>query len=145
MKIRSRHGWLARIWVLPVALLTLGAGKLGPHEKAIQATTEIPESQLLDVSNEVFDPVIHDLTTLTPKQKEGIYPEVRRSEARYVPMQLKETLQATGFWGAVRVVPEGTSSAEVTITGLIVKSTGKDLVVEVEVADISGRELLSKK
>ena len=133
------------IWIIPVVLVSLGAGKLGPHEKAIQATAEIPESQLLDVSIEVFDPGIPDLTTMTPKQKEGVYPEVRKSEARFVPMQLKETLQATGFWGAVRVVPEKTSSAEVTVTGQLVKSTGKTLIVEVQVADIAGREWLAKK
>ena len=133
------------VWVIPVALLSVGSGKLAPHEKAIQATTEVPEDQLLDVSVEVFDPGIPDLTTMTTKEKEGIYPEVRKSEARYVPMQLKETLQATGFWGAVRVVPAETSSAEVTVTGQIVKSTGKDLVVKVQVIDISGREWLAKK
>jgi hypothetical protein len=133
------------IWMIPVVLVSLGAGKLAPHEQAIQANTEIAEDQLLDVSIEVFDAGIPDLTTLTPKQKEGIYPEVRKSEARYVPMQLKETLQATGFWGAVRIVPERTSSAEVTVTGQIVKSTGKTLIVEVQASDISGREWLSKK
>jgi hypothetical protein len=133
------------IWMIPVVLVSLGASKLAPHEQAIQANTEIAEDQLLDVSIEVFDAGIPDLTTLTPKQKEGIYPEVRKSEARYVPMQLKETLQATGFWGAVRVVPEGTSSAEVTVTGQIVKSTGKTLIVEVQASDISGRQWLRKK
>lgn len=144
MKEWKNSGW-RWIWMVPVVLVSLGAGKLAPHEKAIQATTEIAESQLLDVSVEVFDPGIPDLTTMTPKQKAGIYPEVRKSEARYVPMQLKETLQATGYWGAVRVVPQQTSAAEVTVTGQIVKSTGKTLVVEVQAADISGREWLAKK
>jgi hypothetical protein len=143
MSCRSKGSqWL---WMIPVVLLSLGAGKLAPHEQAIQATTEIAEEELLDVSVEVFDPGIPDLTTMTPKQKEGIYPEVRKSEARYVPMQLKETLQATGFWGAVRVVPRETASAEVTVTGQIVKSNGKNLVVEVQVADVTGREWLAKK
>ena len=144
MNGRKSSNW-RWIWVVPVALISLGAGKLAPHEKAVQATTEVPEDQLLDVSIEVFDPGIPDLTAMTAKQKEGIYPEVRKSEARFVPMQLKETLQATGFWGAVRVVPEKTSSAEVTVTGQLVKSTGKTLVVEVQVRDITGREWLSKK
>ena len=35
----------------------------------------------------------------------GVYPEVRQAEARYMPYHLKTTLQGTGFWGAVRVIP----------------------------------------
>lgn len=138
-----------RLLVLCLLVLTAsvaqGAGKMTAPEKAIQATHEVPEDQLLDVSIEVFDTGIPDPTEVSAKKMDSIYPEVRKSEARFVPMQLKETLQSTGFWGAVRVVPEGGSSAEVTVTGVLVKSTGKDLVVEIRISDVSGREWLDKK
>ena len=142
---RTQNRWLAVTLMTLVAIPSLGAGKFTPPEKVIQANHEVPEDQLLDVSIEVFDPGVPDPTEVSPKKMDGIYPDVRKSEARYVPMQLKETLQTTGFWGAVRVVPAGASSAEVTITGQILKSTGKDLVVEIQVVDISGKEWLAKK
>jgi len=128
-----------------VALISVGAGKMAPPEKAIQAVHEVPEDRLLDVSIEVFDPGVPDPTEVSPKKMASVYPDVRNSEARYVPMQLKLILESTGFWGAVRLVPEGASSAEVTVTGLILKSTGKDLAVEIRILDISGQEWLEKK
>jgi len=141
----TKHRWPALAFLVVAALTSIGAGAPAPPEKAIQASHEIPEDQLVDVAIEVFDAGVPDPTTVSPKKMEGVYPEVRKSEARYVPMQLKETLQSTGFWGAVRVVPEGTSSAEVMVSGVIAKSTGRDLVVEVQVVDISGRQWLEKK
>ncbi len=78
-------------------------------------------------------------------EKEGVFPEVRKAEARFIPYQLKQTLQSTGNWGAVRVMPEDTSSAEVTVTGEIIKSTGKDLVVEIQVQDSVGQTWFEKR
>ena len=37
--------------------------------------------------------------------QKGIRSAVRKSEARYIPIHLRNTLQSTGQWGAVRVVP----------------------------------------
>ena len=34
-----------------------------------------------------------------------IFPEIRRAEARYMPYHLKSTLETTGYWGAVSVLP----------------------------------------
>ncbi len=145
------HTRLIRILLCAVVLLptlaspSAGAESIQPPERLIQAVQEVPEDQLLDVSIEVFDPGVPDPTTVKPKKLEGVYPEVRKSEARYVPMQLKETLQSAGFWGAVRVVPTGTSSAEVTVSGTIIESSGRDLVVTVRVQDVSGQEWFDKK
>jgi hypothetical protein len=112
----------------------------------IQAASEVPEETLLDVTIEVFDPGLLDPSVPVAKaEKEGVFPEVRRAEARFIPYQLKQTLQSTGNWGAVRVMPEDTSSAEVTVTGEIIKSTGKDLVVEIQVQDSSGQTWFEKR
>jgi len=112
----------------------------------IQAAVEISEETLLDVTIEVFDPgLLDESVPVTKAEKQGVFPEVRRAEARFIPYQLKQTLQSTGNWGAVRVMPEGSSSAEVTVTGGIIKSTGKDLVVEVQVRDASGQVWLEKR
>jgi len=112
----------------------------------IQAATELPDEALLDVTIEVFDPGLLDPSVPVAKaEKAGVFPEVRKAEARFIPYQLKQTLQSTGNWGAVRVMPEGSSSAEVTVSGAIVKSTGKDLVVEVQVRDAAGEIWLEKR
>jgi len=143
---RSRgNRTLAAVMIVLVTLPLLGAASQPVHVEAIQATQEIPEESLLDVAIEVFDPGVTEPGTVTAKAKEGVFPEVRKSEARYIPMQLKETIQSTGQWGAVRVVPAGTSSAEVTVTGEIRKSTGKDLVVGIRVVDVAGREWFDQR
>jgi hypothetical protein len=119
-----------------------GVGTVMP----IQAAGEIPEEVLLDVTIEVFDPGLPDPgVAVTKAEGQGIFPEVRKAEARYIPHQLQQTLQSTGNWGAVRVMPQGTSSAEVTVSGEIIQSTGKDLVVEVRVQDASGQTWLVKR
>lgn len=141
----SETSLLAAVLMVLVALPVPGAADQPVHVEAIQATEEIPEASLLDVAIEVFDPGAPEPGTATAKAMEGVFPEVRRSEARYIPMQLKQTLQSTGQWGAVRVVPAGTSSAEVTVTGEIRKSTGKDLVVGIRVVDVAGKEWFDKR
>ena len=137
--------------LLLVAVVVMGCKSTGtssPQSNVvlIQAAQEIPEATLLDLTIEVFDPGLPDESVPVDKaEKEGVFEEVRKAEARYIPYQLQQTLQSTGNWGAVRVMPTGTSSAEVTVTGEIIKSTGKDLVVEVQVHDASGKAWLEKR
>ena len=147
MKIhpRSRQallaGWAA---LLLVAALPAAAAVQSTH--AIQAQTEIPEEQLLDVAIEVFDPGLPEEAVPTFKQQEdGVFTEVRNSEARYIPFHLKDTLQATGQWGAVRVVPAGMSNVELTVRGQIIKSNGKNLVVSVQAVDATGKVWFDKR
>ncbi|NNF51350.1 MAG: hypothetical protein HKN59_02820 [Gammaproteobacteria bacterium] len=111
--------------------------------RASVAEQEVPENQLLDVAVQVMDPGL----PATDKEIEeaGLYPEVRRSEARYIPYQLKETLQTTGYWGAVRVVPDARSVSDLQITGRIVESNGETLTLEVKAIDATGRVWLDKE
>jgi hypothetical protein len=120
------------------------AGKKGPVE-AIRADLEMPEESLLDVGIQVFDPGIpEDVEKRNKMLEEGVFEDVRKSEARYIPIQLKRTLQSTGFWGAVRLVPAA-NSTDVMITGTILKSHGKDLEVKVKVVDALGKKWLEEK
>jgi hypothetical protein len=129
---------------LLLSVLTLGAA--GTLEgAAIQATEEIPEEYLLDVAIEILDPGVPDPASVRPKKAGEIFPDLRQSEARYIPMRLKETLESTGHWGAVRVVPAGTSSLELTVTGEIRESSGLDMVLKIRAFDASGKEWLEKK
>ena len=67
------------------------------------ATTEIPEYALLDIGIVLFDPGIPD--SVEEQQEDFVFPAVRRAEARYIPYHLKGTLESTGYWGSVWVVP----------------------------------------
>jgi hypothetical protein len=130
---------------LCLALLLAGLMPLGAAADAIQATEEIPEQYLLDVAIEILDPGIPDPATTPPKKMKTVFPDLRRSEARFIPVRIRETLGATGHWGAVRVVPAGMSSSDLTIAGEIRESTGRDLVLKIRAVDASGREWLDRK
>jgi hypothetical protein len=108
----------------------------------VQAAIEIPEEMLLDVGIQVFDPgVPEDESELPP----NVFPEVRRSEARWVAIQLKETMQETGQWGAVRVVPIAGPALDVKVTGRIIQSSGKELIVQVLASDSTGRVWINSR
>lgn len=73
-----------------------------------------------------------------------IIPDVRRAEARYIAYQLKDTLELTGNWGAVRVIPQFTEAVDILITGKILDSNGEELKLQVTVADSTGQVWLSR-
>jgi hypothetical protein len=118
-----------------------------PILQAAQATTEIPEEQLLDVGVHLFDPGIPKEVEEDPDlaDKTRIYPDIRKAESRYVAMQLRDTLEGTGHWGAARVVPASVESFDVTIDGRIIESTGTTLHVAVTVTDATERVWIDDK
>jgi hypothetical protein len=126
-----------------VLILLAGCSSIGTHrnvnndEQVQKPATEISEDQLLDVWIELFDP------GALPDDKEeasGLSKEIRDAEARYMPLQLRETMEKTGYWGAVRVVPQGTEGGEVLVRGAIVVSDGENLELVITALDASGRE-----
>jgi len=146
MRLQNGIACLALVALGLAGCTSTGTSTSGSAVTLIQAASEVPEETLLDVTIEVFDPGLLDPSVPVAKaEKEGVFPEVRKAEARFIPYQLKQTLQSTGNWGAVRVMPEDTSSAEVTVTGEIIKSTGKDLVVEIQVQDSAGQTWFEKR
>ena len=52
-----------------------------------------------------------------PIPKSLVFPEVRRAESRYMPYHLKTTLEASGQWGSVWVLPEKSDSVDVLVWG----------------------------
>ncbi|MFQ5701389.1 MAG: hypothetical protein ACE5HU_06055 [Acidobacteriota bacterium] len=138
MKMASRwQAWALVPAILVSSLSAAVARSRGPVE-AIQAESDIPEERLLDVGIEVFDPGLPDEDE-DALEKKGIFAAVRKSEARYIPFQLKDTLEGTGQWGAVRVVPPGSRTADVTVSGKIIHSTGLELELRILVVDARGR------
>lgn len=114
-----------------------------PRINAIQAAAEIPADQLLDVGVRLLDEnVPKDEKT---QEKERIFPDVRRAEARYIAMQMRNTLEGTGHWGQVRVVPADADALDVHVSGKILESTGAMLRVEVTVTDATNRVWFKKE
>jgi hypothetical protein len=118
-----------------------------PKVHPIQATTEIPENELLDVGVRIFDPGIpaEVENDAELQAKKGIYPDVRRAEARFMAMMLRNTLETSAQWGAVRVIPATAEFVDVLVNGRIVRSSGKELALEVTVKDSTGRTWFENK
>ena len=108
-----------------------------------QAATTLAEDQLLDVGIAVFDPNVP--TDYDERIEKLILPEVRNTESQYIPYFLKNLLQSTGNWGAVRVVPRPTHAVDVTVSGKILRSDGSQLDLEVTVTDATGREWFTRE
>jgi hypothetical protein len=111
---------------------------------ARQAQGEVPEGRLLDVGIELFAPGV-DEGDRAKLAKVGLSPELRRSEARFVAFHLKKTLESTGYWGAVRVLPAPGEGVDLTVTGRIRESNGKRLALDVEAHDATGRKWLTTR
>ena len=92
--------------------------------------SEIPENRLLNVSIEVFDP---GELPADEKEANGLSMDIRKAEARYMPEQLRATMEKTGYWGAVRVVPRGLTNAELLVSGTILQSNGQQLDLDLAV------------
>ncbi|RPI15881.1 MAG: hypothetical protein EHM60_03505 [Lysobacterales bacterium] len=104
---------------------------------AERATTEVAEDERLDVGVRLFDPNVPE--SEEEQQERRIFPEVRKAESRYVPLLIRDTLEGTGQWGQVRVLPREGTGMEVYVDGRIVESTGRELELDVTVSDATGR------
>ncbi len=144
-----------------------GHGSVAVQEdvSAVTARSEIPEDQLLNVTIQVFDP--GELPE-DEEERAGLSQEIRNAEAIFIPVQLKDTLQNTGYWGSVWVIPrqelqggeggdtekqtETRSSgddsdqgqAELNIAGRIEYSDGEKLVLTIVARDATNRIWLDK-
>jgi len=96
-----------------------------------------PEA-LLDVAI----PPLNDGLALTDED-DTVFPEVRNAEAMYFSNQLAKTMEKSGAWGAIRVVPSTDVVMDLYITGTILQSDGETLDIEIDVYDTSGRHWLS--
>jgi len=104
---------------------------------ANQSSILVPQDELLDVGIMPLEPGIPEDPEVLDKLL--IVPEVRRAESSYIAFHLKDTLELTGNWGAVRVTPESSNTVDVQITGRIIQSDGELLKIEIDVTDASGK------
>lgn len=104
--------------------------------KLVVAETPPEEGQLLDIGIIQFADGI-------PKDNDpadsGVYEEIRSAESRYLAYHLKTTLQGTGHWGAVRVIPSRDAFTDVIINAGIEESDGEFITLNVSVSDARGK------
>ncbi len=125
-------------------LAAVAAATTPPPVAAVQSTGEMPEDALLDIGIQILDPGLPPGDSYTLEQ-DGVYQDIRKSESRFIPVELMNTLQATGNWGAVRVVPAGTDGVDLVISGRIAESSGRKLVLDLRAVDATGRKWLEKR
>ncbi len=124
--------------LLFLALTLLGGCATVPGKQVddqiapLMAPQEFDDHELLNVSIKVFDP--GELPE-SVDERHGLSPEIREAEARFIPVHLKYTMQRTGYWGTVRIVPDDDNGAEVLVRGKIEFSDGESLVLTVEALD----------
>lgn len=131
-----------QIMLLICLLLTLGGCATLPGNQVpdqvvpITADRELADEELLDVSIRVFDP-----GTLPAGEaaRRGLSTEIREAEARFIPIHLKYSMQRTGYWGAVRVVPDDDVGVDLLVRGRVEYSDGESGVISVEAVDARNR------
>lgn len=128
---------IALVSGLSIAMLACATTSVKSTEyvQIVQDTTPISEDLLMDIGVTVFDPGIDEIGR---KEEERVSPEIRNAEARYAPFMLAETLQRSGNWGVVRVLPNETSTMDVYLHGQILQSDGEGMIIKVTVRDSTG-------
>jgi hypothetical protein len=102
----------------------------------VVASEPVDELMLLDIGIVEFEDGVPEDNN---PEKTGIYGEIREAEARYLPYHLKTTMQGTGHWGAVRVVPSTDAFKDVIVSGEVEKSNGEYVTLTINVNDATGR------
>jgi hypothetical protein len=132
------------VLILAAMLPACAASRVVTYERVDlqRAEAEVPIHALLDIGIMLFDPGIPD--DAKAQQKKFVFPDVRRAEARYMPYHLKNTLETSGHWGAVWVIPERTDAVDILVTGRIEQSDGLGVQIRVAAWDSTKREWLNK-
>ena len=111
------------------------------ESKLIVAEMPPDEELLLDIGVAEF---IGGIPKNNVPEESGVFEEIRSAEVRYLPYHLKTTLQGTGHWGAVRVIPSRNAFTDIIISGSIEKSDGEFITLSISVEDAQGEHWYTK-
>ncbi len=147
--VRNMNRSVQNPFLICIGILVLAAtsGVQAGVDKVTSATltpintpsSPIEPEALLDVAI----PPLNDGLALTDED-DTVFPEVRRAESIYFSNQLAKTMEKSGAWGAIRVVPSSDVVMDVYVTGTILQSDGETLELEIIVHDTSGRQWLNE-
>jgi hypothetical protein len=126
-------------------LLTLSGGcavhiPTATEWSELETEQQRPDTQLLDVGVVQFIPPEDTGDAVAADEA-----TIGRAEARYMPVMLQYSLQQSGNWGSVNVLPQIDASWDVNVTGRILESSPHTLRLEITVTDASGREWYSQR
>ncbi len=108
----------------------------------VVASSPTDEAMLLDIGIIEFEPNVPEGND---PEESRIYDEIRGAESRYLAYHLKSTMQGTGHWGAVRVIPSAEAFTDVVVSAAIVQSDGEFVELEVTVTDTIGRQWYTRR
>ena len=108
----------------------------------VQDASPMDEDLLLDIGVLVFDPGIDEIAR---RDIDRTNLEIRRAESRYAPHLMAETLQRSGNWGMVRVLPTENSTMDIYVHGQILLSNGEGMILKVTVTDSTGRQWYTRE
>ena len=145
----ARLGLSARLAAV-ASLLTLAACQTPPVnpnpvpvDEGVSRTTVLSQSNverggqsLLDVSIVLFQ---HETDALTESEA-----RLHNAERHYFPLLFKEVLDQSGYWGAVRVLPEADVGSELECEGRILHSHASELRLSLICRDATGAVWLDK-
>ncbi|MCZ6502267.1 MAG: hypothetical protein O6945_07120 [Gammaproteobacteria bacterium] len=110
---------------------------------AIQSVEQVPDELLLDIGILPLNPNLEEIDE--DDSKSMVVPDVRKAESRFIAYQLKDTLELTGNWGAVRVIPEPSEAVDLQLSGEILVSDAELLKVRMHATDSAGNVWLNKE
>ena len=124
---------LQRLLAVVAAALFLGACathtvKTTSYTPVISDSQNVPEELLLDVGIAIFDPGLDEIKS---SEEETTNHQIRVAESRYAPYLLAETLQRSGNWGIVRLMP-------IARRGGALNATQSQFLADVPVATLFG-------
>ena len=138
---------MLRTSLLVVSLCLVGTGCtvseviVADETELVVADAPVDEARLLDIGIVEFRPGMEEDNN--PRDT-GVYEEIRLAETKYLAYHLKTTLQGTGHWGAVRVIPSREAFTDIVISGEITRSDGEFVEIDVLVEDAAGRHWYDK-
>ncbi|MFT6896292.1 MAG: hypothetical protein ACJA13_000693 [Paraglaciecola sp.] len=76
--------------------------------------------------------------------EEGIWPQLRRTEAKLFAAEMKSALDDEKVFGSVSVTPDSSTPSDLFVLGYIDESTSEEVRISIKVLDSSG-EIIGKK
>jgi hypothetical protein len=129
-----------QIWILCLALAGCASAPI-----PVQVVTPTPvDISLIRATALTATPLNVSIALFDGESPNRIYEPIREAESAYLPVQLRDTLIESGYWGAVNVVASEDVATELIVTGKIIESDAVVLALEIQVKDSRGRVWISK-
>ena len=100
------------------------------------------EAELLDIGIKALSANVPE--DYDERIEQIVLPEIRQAESSYIAYLVKNMLESSGNWGAVRMLPRESDAVDLLVEGKILSSTGEELAVEFTVTDATGLEWFSR-